>query len=131
AIGVRERFELEIARAALARMRGDDTLEQGHYERALRLAADADDALLLGIVYGALGKFHEPRDLDRAFAYYQDSAECLRRSGVGDDSGVAAEVIEEYVATPRRRLAACGREFTNPVCVHCLDPDGWDADRPR
>lgn len=99
AIGVRERFELEIARAALARMRGDDTLEQGHYERALRLAAEADDALLLGIVYGALGKFHEPRDLDRAFAYYQDSAECLRRSGVGDDSGVAAEVIEEYVAT--------------------------------
>lgn len=97
--GVRERFELQIARAALARMRGDSTLEQAHYERALRLAADADDALLLGIVYGALGKFHEPRDLDRAFAYYQDSAECLRRSGVGDDSGAATEVIEEYVAT--------------------------------
>ncbi len=99
AIGVRERFELEIARAALARMRGNDALEQGHYERALRLAAEADDTLLLGVVYGALGKFHEPRDLDRAFAYYQDSAECLRRSGVGDGSAAAAEVIEAYVAT--------------------------------
>lgn len=96
---LRERFELEIARAALARMRGDAGRELGHFERALRLAADADDALLLGIVYGELGKYHEPRDLDRAFAYYQDSAECLRRSGVGDDGSAAAEVIEAYVAT--------------------------------
>lgn len=99
ATALRERFELEIARAALARMRGDAGRELGHFERALRLAADADDALLLGIVYGELGKYHEPRDLDRAFAYYQDSAECLRRSGVGDDGSAAAEVIEAYVAT--------------------------------
>lgn len=99
AFGLRERFELEIARAALQRMRGEADTELGHFERALRLAADADDALLLGIVYGELGKFHEPRDLDRAFAYYQDSAECLRRSGVGDDGSATAEVIEAYVAT--------------------------------
>lgn len=95
----RERFELQLARAALARMRGDAAGEQARQEQALRLAAEADDALLLGIVYGALGKFHEPRDLDRAFACYQDSVECLRRSGLGDDSGAAVEVIEEYVAT--------------------------------
>jgi tetratricopeptide (TPR) repeat protein len=99
ATGLRERFELEIARAALARMRGDAQRELGHFERALRLAADADDALLLGIVYGALGKYHEPRDLDRAFAYYHDSAECLRRSGVGDGPDSTAEVLEAYVAT--------------------------------
>lgn len=96
---LREGFELEIARASLARMRGDADLELRHHERALRLAADADDALLLGIVYGELGKYHEPRDLDRAFAYYQDSAECLRRSGVGDDGSATADVIEAYVAT--------------------------------
>lgn len=95
----RERFELQLARAALARMRGDTAGELARHEQALRLAAEADDALLLGIVYGALGKFHEPRDLDRAFACYQDSVECLRRSGLGDDAGAAVEVIEEYVAT--------------------------------
>ncbi|HNJ82333.1 MAG TPA: tetratricopeptide repeat protein, partial [Piscinibacter sp.] len=80
-------------------MRGDTAGELARHEQALRLAAEADDALLLGIVYGALGKFHEPRDLDRAFACYQDSVECLRRSGLGDDAGAAVEVIEEYVAT--------------------------------
>lgn len=95
---VRERFDLQLARAALARMRGDAARELSHYELALRLAADTDDALLLGVVYGALGKFHEPRDLDRAFACYQDSAECLRRSGLGMERGAAVEVIEEYVA---------------------------------
>lgn len=95
----RERFELQLARAALARMRGDAAGEQARQEQALRLAAEADDTLLLGIVYGALGKFHEPRDLDRAFAYYQDSVEHLRRCGLGDEAGAAVEVIEEYVAT--------------------------------
>ena len=95
----RDRFDLLLAEAGLWRMRGDAAREQASFEQALRIAADADDPLLLGIVYGALGKFHEPRDLDRAFAYYQDSAECLRRSGLGDDRSAAAEVIEEYVAT--------------------------------
>lgn len=99
AASMRERFELQLARAALARMRGDAAGEQACQEQALRLAAEDDDTLLLGIVYGALGKFHEPRDLDRAFAYYQDSVDCLRRAGLGDDAGAAVEVIEEYVAT--------------------------------
>lgn len=140
ATALRERFELEIARAALARMRGDAGRELGHFERALRLAADADDALLLGIVYGELGKYHEPRDLDRAFAYYQDSAECLRRSGVGDDGSAAAEVIEAYVATlvrlawlhalrndPRARTlleraqAVSGRHALSPATLAMLE----------
>lgn len=95
----RTRVELQLARAALARMRGDADGELACHELALRLAAEADDALLLGMVHGALGKFHEPRDLDRAFAYYQDSVECLRRSGLGDEAGAAIEVVEEYVAT--------------------------------
>ncbi|MBX3604037.1 MAG: tetratricopeptide repeat protein [Piscinibacter sp.] len=95
----RERFDLLLAQAALYRMRGASEPEQQAYEQALRLAADADDALMLGIVYGALGKFHEPRDLDRAFACYQDSADCLWRSGIADDRAAAAPIVEEYVAT--------------------------------
>jgi tetratricopeptide (TPR) repeat protein len=98
-VEARTGVELRLAQAALARTRGQDDLEQRAYEQALRIAADADDPLLLGIVYGALGKFHEPRDVDRAFAFYQDSADCLWRSGVGDDRATAAPVIEEYVAT--------------------------------
>jgi len=100
--GPRDRFDLLLAQAALWRMRGDEPREQASYEQALRIAADADDALMLGIVYGALGKFHEPRDLDRAFACYQDSADCLRNAGVDSDPAVALEVVEEYVATLTR-----------------------------
>lgn len=99
AAGTRERFDLLLAQGALWRMRGDAQREHAAFEQALRLAAEADDALLLGIVYGALGKYHEPRDVDRAFAYYQDSAECLWRSGVADDQEAAAGVVEEYVST--------------------------------
>lgn len=95
----RQRFDLALARAGLARMRGDGKNEQALCEQALRVAADHDDALMLGIAYGALGKFHEPRDPDRAFACYQDSVEQLWRSGVGDDASAPGEVIEEYAAT--------------------------------
>jgi tetratricopeptide (TPR) repeat protein len=95
----RERFDLTLARAALARMSGDGDAEQALYEQALRIAADRDDALLLGIAYGALGKYHEPRDPNRAFACYQDSAEQLWRSGVGDDASASLDVIEAFVAT--------------------------------
>lgn len=136
----RDRFDLLLAEAALWRMRGDAVREQASLERALRIAADADDALLLGIVYGALGKFHEPRDLDRAFAYYQDSAECLRRSGLADDRSASAEAIEEYVATlvrlawllvlrndPRakavleRAQALCHRHALSPATLAMLE----------
>lgn len=136
----RERFDLLLAEAGLWRMRGDAAREQASFEQALRIAADADDALMLGIVYGALGKFHEPRDLDRAFAYYQDSAECLRRSGLADDRSAAVEAIEEYVATlvrlawllvlrndPRakavleRAQALCTRHTLSPATVAMLE----------
>jgi tetratricopeptide (TPR) repeat protein len=99
AVDARARVDLRLAQAALARMRGQHDRERHACEQALRIAAEPNDPLLLGIVYGALGKFHEPRDVDRAFAYYQDSADCLWRSGVGDDRATAAPVIEEYVTT--------------------------------
>lgn len=99
AVEPRTRFDLALARAALARVGGDGDAEQALYEQALRIAADRDDALLLGIAYGALGKYHEPRDPNRAFACYQDSAEQLWRSGVGDDASASLDVIEAFVAT--------------------------------
>jgi tetratricopeptide (TPR) repeat protein len=93
----RQRFELLLAHAALWRMRGRAEREQSAYEQALHIAADAADSLLLGRVYGALGRFHEPRDADRAFAYYQDCTDCLWRAGVGDGADSEAPLVEEFV----------------------------------
>lgn len=95
----RARFDLLIARAGLARMRGESERELELDEQALRIATGAAEPLLLGIVYGVLGKYFEQRDADRAFAYYQESAESLRESGVADDPVADAEIVEQYVAT--------------------------------
>jgi tetratricopeptide (TPR) repeat protein len=97
----RQRCELLLAQAALWRLRGDAAREQALYDQALRIASAADDALMLGRVYGALGKFHEPRDADRAFAFYEDCTDFLWRAGVGDTptdaASAAPALIEEYV----------------------------------
>jgi tetratricopeptide (TPR) repeat protein len=87
----RIRFELWLARATLARTRHAAEREQQALERALHLAQSSHDRLLLGMAYSALGKFHEPRDADRAFACYQDSAEFLGAVGVQGDDGLAVE----------------------------------------
>lgn len=94
----RLRFDLALASAALWRARGVDTGESESYARALRIADQEGDALMLGVVYGALGKFNEARDADRAFAYYEDSVEQLRRAGLqeGASSGGPVEVLTEY-----------------------------------
>jgi tetratricopeptide (TPR) repeat protein len=90
----RHRFDLCLAQAALWRARNAPQAESREYEQALRIATAQDDALMLGIVYGALGKFHEPRDADRAFACYEESADFLRRAGT-----VGGEVTAEYATT--------------------------------
>jgi tetratricopeptide (TPR) repeat protein len=95
----RQRFDLHLAQARLWRARNSADAEQHEYEQALRIATAQGDALMLGIVYGALGKFHEPRDADRAFACYEDSAEFLRRAGPVDGRQASAEVTTEYAAT--------------------------------
>jgi tetratricopeptide (TPR) repeat protein len=96
ALSTRQEFDLWLARAALARTRNAPDRELIAYEKALQLAQAADDGLLKGIVYGALGKFHEPRDADRAFACYQDSAEFLQDV---DPSGDDALAIEHTLTT--------------------------------
>ncbi len=78
----RQRFDLQLSRAALHRARDAPERELQGYEAALRIAADSNDKLMLGIVYGAMGKFHEPRDADRAFACYEESAAFLRHTSV-------------------------------------------------
>jgi tetratricopeptide (TPR) repeat protein len=87
----RIRFELWLARATLARTRSAADREQQALERALDLAQSSHDRLLLGMAYSALGKFHEPRDADRAFACYQDSAEFLSAGDVQGDDALAVE----------------------------------------
>ncbi len=109
ALGVRARVELALARAVLARTRGAPAQELAQLEAALRLAHAAGDRLLVGMAYGALGKFHEPRDADRAFACYQDSAEFLGAlpPGGGDPPAGADEAADAAAAqaTTLARLA--------------------------
>jgi tetratricopeptide (TPR) repeat protein len=92
----RERFNLALAGAALARTRNLPDRESHAYDQARQVAQDTSDPLLLGIVYSAMGKFYESRDADRAFACYQDSAEFLRDLGPGQDD---SQAIEHFVTT--------------------------------
>jgi tetratricopeptide (TPR) repeat protein len=75
ALAPRDLVDLSLARAALARMRNLPEWELRAYEQARQVASTVADPLLLGLVYSAMGKFYEPRDADRAFACFQDSAE--------------------------------------------------------
>lgn len=84
ALDGRTQFALWMARAALNRTRNAADREQQAYERAVQIANGGGDRVLLGIAYGALGKFYEPRDGDRAFACYEDSAEYLRDADPAD-----------------------------------------------
>lgn len=101
ALPPRAAVDLWLARAALARTRNLAERELRAYEQARQIAQTAGEPLLLGIVLGALGKYHEPRDADRAFACYQDSAEFLRELGP-DRSDVQAL---EHILTTYARLA--------------------------
>lgn len=92
----RARFDLLMAGAAIERARSNADGERRACEAALQLAQAHDDRLLLGIAYSALGKFHEPRDGDRAFACYQHSAEALR--GLDPEHG-DVQALEHFVTT--------------------------------
>lgn len=94
----RQRFDLCLAEAELWRTRKMHDRERQSCEQALAAAVAAQDKLMLGIVYGALGKFHEPRDTDKAFACFEDSAEFLREAGA-EDHPVRPEVLQAYVAS--------------------------------
>ena len=98
AAGTREQFHLFLAQAALWNSRNVADRARQAYERALHLAHVADDKILLGIVHGALGKFHELRDTDKARACLEDSAEYLRQGYEAATPAQRAHVGGEYVA---------------------------------
>ncbi|NKI94997.1 tetratricopeptide repeat protein [Rhizobacter sp. SG703] len=94
----RVRFAMCLAQASIWQVRSAEERERQAYEQALRIAGTADDKLMLGQAYGALGKFYELRDTDRAFVCYEDSAEFLRlarQAGEGDE----AQTVQEYLGT--------------------------------
>ncbi len=99
ALTPRDRVEVELARAALARTRNTAERAQHAIEQALQVAVTAHDKLSMGIAYGALGAFHETRDADRAFACYEDSAQCLQQA---DPQRSDRAAIEAYLTTLTR-----------------------------
>lgn len=94
----RERFDLWLAQAMLWKARHADERELHAYEQALHIAHGAGDKLMLGRAYGALGKYHEPRDIDRALACFEDSAEFSRLASAESGADAAGEALCEYVA---------------------------------
>ncbi len=96
ALAQRQQMDLWLARAALARTRGSAERELRACEQARLVAQAAQQPLLLGIVHSALGRYWEPRDADRAFACYQDSADFLR--DLGPDRG-DLQAVEHFVNT--------------------------------
>jgi tetratricopeptide (TPR) repeat protein len=104
ALDERTQVRLMLAKAALARTRGASEQERRACEHALRIAAAEDDKLMLGIVYGALGKFHETRDIDRAFAFFHESAAFLDQAGASagcgvEQAGVDPDAAAAYLST--------------------------------
>jgi tetratricopeptide (TPR) repeat protein len=92
----RIQVDLWLARAAFARTRNLSVKELDACESALALSKRAEDPLLQGIAHCALGKYYEPRDADRAFAYYQQSADFLRDL---DPEGDDTETVGHFVST--------------------------------
>jgi tetratricopeptide (TPR) repeat protein len=93
-----EEVKVLLARAHVFGARGDMEAEREACNQALGRAAAAGDDLLTGIAYARLGKFHEPRDADRALSCYQSSVECLQRAAAaGGVHSPAAQ--DEFVAT--------------------------------
>lgn len=92
----RQRVDLWLARGVLARTRGQAERELLAYEQARAVAQTVQEPLLLGIALSAMGKYFEPRDADRAFACYQESAEFLR--DLGPETG-DVHALEHFVTT--------------------------------
>jgi tetratricopeptide (TPR) repeat protein len=96
ALSAHARFDLWMARASLARTRNAVDRELATLEQALQIATEAGDSLLLGAGYAALGRFHESRDADRAFACYEDSARYLLAA---DPEHRDSATVAQYMTT--------------------------------
>ncbi len=94
----RESVVLLMPQADLWLARQQDERARQVLEEAVRQADLASDPMGLGTAYGALGKFHESRDKDKALACLEDSAEYLRRAHEADPHAAR----EEYVCALQR-----------------------------
>lgn len=92
-------FVIQLTGAEVWRARGDAEKEREAIERALHVAVDAGDNLLIGTAYSHLGKYYEPRDPDRAFSCYQDSVEFLRRAETSQGLQSLSMTGDEFVST--------------------------------
>ncbi len=95
-------FKLDLAEADIWRARNVVDKEREAYERALRVAVNSGNNLLVGIAYSQLGKFFEPRDPDRSFSCYQDSVDFLKRAESSGGIQSLADVQDEYAGTMAR-----------------------------
>lgn len=93
-----QQLDLCLAEAAIWKIRNSEDRERRAYEQALHIAGLSGDKLMLGRAYGALGKHYEPRDMDRALACFEESAEFCRQSIAEDAPGANADALGEYVA---------------------------------
>lgn len=116
----RQRFDLSVAQAELARHRGEDDAELRFYDAALQVASASGDPLMLGEIYGALGKYHELRDADRAFACYEDSARFLRLTSSRGNEPCAPPAAASYAHT-LVRLAWLMISRNDPKAVTVLE----------
>jgi tetratricopeptide (TPR) repeat protein len=98
-LSARQRFDLVSAQASVWRARNSEDRELSSHEQALRQASDSGDRLMLGIAYGHLGKFHEARDADRAFACYEESAEYLRDAAPLAGGAADPVAVGHYLTT--------------------------------
>jgi tetratricopeptide (TPR) repeat protein len=98
----RTEFDLRLAHATLWSVRNAEARALEAFERARQLAGQHEDPLLLGRAYGWVGKFHESRDMDRAMACLEDSAEFLRQALTQAEGQPAGEVTEEYLSALQR-----------------------------
>lgn len=114
----RQQFDLLLARAMIWRNRRADDRELEALSQALRLAHGQGDPLLMGMAFCALGKFHESRDVDRAFACFEDSVAQLRQAQLTTEGGTAAAC--EY-ASSLTRLAWLHVRRNDPRARTVLD----------
>jgi tetratricopeptide (TPR) repeat protein len=82
---------LLLAHGLLERVRGLEVQEQRLYIQALKQASALNDAKLLGQVYGALGRYYESRDIDRAFSYLRQSTTYFEQYKGGVPANVALD----------------------------------------
>lgn len=94
------RFEALLLRAELSQVQGRADAQRAWCEQALREAHAADDPVRLGRAASALGRYHEPRDADRAFALFEDATDALWRAGAdqvaAEPGGRAPALVEAY-----------------------------------